>query len=101
MAMSSTNNAILKLTFLVIPFAILTGVLHDGQSGGVGGGGSYDLSGLVYGMLMFAFIVVWLIWMLISYSMSSTPEKRKMHLMLLLVGLAALIAAWFVTPRMF
>ena len=40
---------IIKLSVLVLPFCILTLVLHDGQSGDSIGGGGYDLSGLVYG----------------------------------------------------
>lgn len=89
------------MAFLVIPFGILTLILHDGQSGGSIGGGSYDLSGLVYGMLLFASIAVWMIWMLICYFISKTPLGRKMYLKLLLIGIIALVAAWFVTPRMF
>lgn len=101
MAIHSTNKAILKLSFLLIPFGILTAVLHDGQSSGGVGGGGYDLSGLVYGMAMFACIIVWMIWMLISYSISKTEIDQKWQLRLLAIGAIALVAAWFVTPRMF
>ncbi|TCD01396.1 hypothetical protein [Pedobacter psychroterrae] len=97
----NSTKFILKLSFLIVPFVILSLILHDGgTSGGVGGGG-YDLSGLVYGSLLFALIIIWLIWMLISYSISKTAADKKLHLRLLITGLVALIAAWFITPRMF
>ena len=97
----NSSKFILKLSFLAIPFAILSLILHDGStSGGVGGGG-YDLSGLVYGSLLFTVIVIWLIWMLISYSISKTAADKTLQLRLLIIGLIALIAAWFITPRMF
>lgn len=99
--MTGTGKFILKLSFLVIPFSILSLVLHDGSSGGSIGGGGYDLSGLVYGLMLFAVIIVWLLWMLVSYSLSKTALDKKLHLKLLLIGLIALIAAWFITPRMF
>lgn len=99
--MTATGKFILKLSFLVIPFSILSLVLHDGSSGGSIGGGGYDLSGLVYGLMLFAVIIVWLLWMLVSYSLSKTASDKKLHLKLLLTGLIALIAAWFITPRMF
>lgn len=99
--MTATGKFILKLSFLVIPFSILSLVLHDGSSGGSIGGGGYDLSGLVYGLMLFAVIIVWLLWMLVSYSLSKTASDKKLHLKLLLIGLIALIAAWFITPRMF
>lgn len=99
--MNTTRKFILKLSFLVIPFIILTLVLHDGQSGGTIGGGGYDLSGLVYGLMLFAIIGVWLIWMLIAYFISKTTTGKKLNLQLLLIGLVALVAAWFITPRMF
>jgi hypothetical protein len=99
--MSSTGKFILKLSFLVVPFLILSLVLHDGPSGASVGGGGYDLSGLVYGSMLFAVIMVWLMWMLISYSRSKTAIDKKLHLRLLMIGLTALIAAWFVTPKMF
>lgn len=100
--MSTTNKKlILRLTFLVVPFGILTLVLHDGQSGGQTGGGSYDLSGLVYGLALFACITVWMIWMLIAYFLSKTPLDRKMYFKLLLIGIMAFVAAYFVTPKMF
>ena len=99
--MTNSNKYILKLSFLIIPFAILSLILHDGgSSGGVGGGG-YDLSGLVYGLLLFIVITIWLVWMLISYLIAQTTESKKLHLRLLLIGLIAVIAAWFITPRMF
>lgn len=54
--MTSRRQFILKLSFLIIPFAILSLILRDeGTSGGVGGGGN-DLSGLVYGSALFAVI---------------------------------------------
>jgi len=76
-------------------------VLHDGGSGGGIGGGGYDLSGLVYGSLLFGCVLIWLLWMLVSYLTSKDIANRKLHLTLLLTGLAALVAAWFITPRMF
>jgi len=99
--MTSTNKFILKISFLVVPFIIFSLVLHDGGSGGSIGGGGYDLSGLVYGSMLFAVIIIWLIWMMISYSLSKTAIDKKLHFRLLIIGLIALIAAWFVTPRMF
>ncbi|WP_431292764.1 hypothetical protein [Pedobacter sp. P26] len=75
--MTSTNKFILKLSFLVVPFIIFSLVLYDGASGGSIGGGGYDLSGLVYGSMLFAVIVVWLIWMLISYSLSKTAIEKS------------------------
>jgi len=101
MANITSRKFILKLSFLVIPFVILSLVLHDGSSGGSIGGGGYDLSGLVYGSMLFAAIIMWMIWMLISYSISTTAMGKKLHLRLLLIGVIALIAAWFITPRMF
>ena len=99
--MTNNGKLILKLSFLIVPFAILSLILHEGgASGGIGGGG-YDLSGLVYGLLLFATVLVWLIWMLICYSISKTSIERKLHLILLMTGVAALLAAWFITPRMF
>jgi len=91
----------LKLSFLLVPFAILSLILHDGGAGDGIGGGGYDLSGLVYGSLLFALVIIWLIWMLISYSFGKTPEDKKLHLGLLLAGLLALVAAWFITQGMF
>ena len=99
--MTSTSKFILKLSFLVVPFIIFSLVLYDGGSGGSIGGGGYDLSGLVYGSMLFAVIIIWLIWMLIGYSLSKTAIDKKQHLRLLVIGLTALIAAWFVTPKMF
>lgn len=100
--MSNTNKKlIVRLAFLVIPFVILTLVLYDGQSGGQTGGGAYDLSGLVYGLVLFAYIAVWMIWMLIACFLSKTPIDRNMYLKLLLIGIIALVAAYFVTPQMF
>ncbi|ETZ22165.1 hypothetical protein [Pedobacter sp. V48] len=99
--MSSTSKFNFKLSFLVVSFTILSLVLHDGGSGGSIGGGGYDLSGLVYGLLLFVVIIIWLIWMLISYSISKTPIDKKLHLKLLFIGLVALIAVWFITPRIF
>ena len=99
--MSSTTKFILKLSSLIVPFVILSLILHDGgTSGGVGGGG-YDLSGLVYGSLLFAIIIVWQVWMLIGYAISKTPIDKKLHMRLLITGIIALIAAWLITPRMF
>ncbi|KFF10565.1 hypothetical protein N6B72_02430 [Chryseobacterium soli] len=97
----TTKKLMLRLAFLIVPFGILTLVLHDGQSGGQTGGGAYDLSGLVYGLALFACISVWMIWMLICYFISKTSLDRKMYLKLLLIGVIALVAAYFVTPRMF
>ncbi|TKC06094.1 hypothetical protein [Pedobacter frigoris] len=97
----NSTKFILKLFFLIVPFIILSLVLHDGGSGGSIGGGGYDLSGLVYGLLLFAVVIIWLIWMLISYSISKNATDKKLHLKLLLIGLTALVAAWFITPRMF
>jgi len=97
----TTKKLMLRLAFLIVPFGILTLVLHDGQSGGQTGGGAYDLSGLVYGLVLFAYITVWMIWMLICYFISKTSLDRKMYLKLLLIGVIALVAAYFVTPRMF
>ncbi|HKG07950.1 MAG TPA: hypothetical protein VKB19_15900 [Pedobacter sp.] len=99
--MSNTSKFILKLSFLAVPYGILTLILHDGGSGGSIGGGGYDLSGLVYGLMLFAVVIIWLLWMLISYLISKTDADKKLHLKLLLIGLIALVAAWFVTPRMF
>lgn len=102
MSMNKTNKKlILRLAFLVVPFVILTLVLHDGQSGGQTGGGAYDLSGLVYGLVLFACIAVWMLWMLIACFLSKTPLDRKMYLKLLLIGVTALVAAYFITPQMF
>lgn len=101
MAASSSTKFVLKISILLIPYIILSLILHDGgSSGGIGGGG-YDLSGLVYGLLLFAVTIIWLIWMSISYAVSKTGGGKKLHLRLLILGLIALIAAWFITPRMF
>ncbi|RCH54067.1 hypothetical protein DJ568_14375 [Mucilaginibacter hurinus] len=101
MAMSTTTKFILNLSFLVIPFAVLCVVLHEDDINGSIGGGSYDLSGLVYGLLLFAFIIIWLIWILICYFNSKSAVNRKLYGALLVIGLLTLIAAWFVTPDMF
>jgi hypothetical protein len=101
MATSSTSKFVLKITILLIPYIMLSLILHDGGSGGGVGGGGYDLSGLVYGLLLFTVTIVWLIWMGISYAVSKTAAGKKLHLRLLIIGLVALIAAWFITPRMF
>lgn len=101
MATNSTSKFVIKISILLIPYIILTFILHDGgSSGGVGGGG-YDLSGLVYGLLLFTVTGIWLIWMGISYLVSKNAEGKKLHLRLLILGMIALIAAWFITPRMF
>ncbi|RZM29527.1 MAG: hypothetical protein EOO88_04515 [Pedobacter sp.] len=97
----SSKKFFLKLSFLIIPFAILSLILHDGRSSGGVGGGGYDLSGLVYGLLLFTAIIIWLLWMLISYIISKTKIDKKMHMRLIIIGLIALVAAWFITPRMF
>lgn len=99
--MTNTNKFLIKLSFLIVPFAVFSLILLDGVSNGGIGGGGYDLSGLVYGSLLFATTIIWLIWMLISYSLSKTAADKKLHLKLLITGLIALIAAWFITPRMF
>lgn len=101
MAISSTSKFVLKISILLIPYIILSLILHDGGSGGGIGGGGYDLSGLVYGLLLFAVTIIWLIWMGISYVVSKTAAGKKLHLRLLIIGLIALIAAWFITPRVF
>jgi hypothetical protein len=101
MATSSTSKFVLKISILLIPYIMLSLILHDdGPGGGIGGGG-YDLSGLVYGLLLFAVTIIWLIWMGISYAVGKTAAGKKLHLRLLIIGLIALIAAWFITPRMF
>jgi len=97
----SNKKIIGKLAFLVIPFSIFTLILHDGGSGGHIGGGGYDLSGLVYGLALFACIGVWMIWMLICLLIKKTKSDRKIYLKLFLIGILALIAAYFITPRMF
>lgn len=101
MATSSTSKFVLKISILLIPYIILSLILHDGGSSGSIGGGGYDLSGLVYGLLLFAVTIIWLIWMGISYAVSKTAAGKKLHRSLLTIGLIALIAAWFITPRMF
>ena len=97
--MSSTSKLILKLSCLVIPYLVLSLVLHDTGSGGIGGGG-YDLSGLVYGSILFTVNIVWLIWMFISFANSKTAIDKKLHFRLLLIGSVMLVAAWFITPSM-
>ena len=98
--MTSRSQFILKISFLIIPFAILSLILHDGgTSGGVGGGG-YDLSGLVYGSALFAVIILWMIWMIIAFLISKTQTSKTLHLRLIIIGVIALISAWFITPTM-
>jgi Ca2+/Na+ antiporter len=99
--MNSVSRFIFKLSFLLVPFGILTLVLHDGGTGGGIGGGGYDLSGLVYGSILFACIMIWMLWMLISCLISKTTVDRKLYSLLLAVGLLALVVAWFITPSMF
>lgn len=95
-----TMNArylIIRILLLLIPYVILTFVvLNDGGSNSIGGGG-YDLSGLVYGTLLFAVIFVWLFWMVIEGFTSKDQSKHKALLPLLILGFIALIAAWFIT----
>lgn len=98
--MTMTTAFIIKLLCLVVPLTILTLILHSGgSSGGVGGGG-YDLSGLVYGSLLFAVITIWFLWMLIGYFNTKSADQNQ-QLVLLIIGLAAFVTAWFITPRMF
>jgi len=98
--MTITTGFIIKLLCLLVPFTILTLVLHSGgSSGGVGGGG-YDLSGLVYGGLLFAVVIIWFLWMLIGY-FNAKDAIQNQQLLLLIIGVAAFVAAWFITPRMF
>ncbi|MHA4894676.1 hypothetical protein ACXZ1K_07995 [Pedobacter sp. PWIIR3] len=99
--MTITTGFIIKLICLALPFTILTFILHDGSSSGGIGGGGYDLSGLVYGSLLFAVIIIWLLWMLISYSNAKDSNQSTQQLILTAIGVVALIAAWFITPRMF
>ena len=100
--MNHISRFILKLSFLVIPFAIFAAILLDDTDGGsVRGGGGYDLSGLVYGTLLFAYIIIWLMWMLISYLKNMPEANRKMNLWLVMVGLGSLVVAWLITPNMF
>lgn len=102
MSMSKTSKKlILRLAFLAVPFVILTLVVLDSQSGGQTGGGAYDLTGLIYGLVLFAWIAVWMLWMLVACLITKTPPDRNMYLKLFLIGIVALVAAYFVTPQMF
>lgn len=99
--MGINKRFILKLAFLIIPFVILTLILLDGTGGGGVGGGGYDLSGLVYGLALFACIGIWMLFILIGLLRSESEQERKSRLWLLALGCVALVSAWFITPRMF
>lgn len=99
--MTSNSKFILKLAILAVPYTVLSLVLHDGTSSGGIGGGSYDLSGMVYGLMLFAVTIIWLIWMSITYFITKTESNKKLHGRLIVIGLLALIATWFITPSMF
>ncbi|RZK78360.1 MAG: hypothetical protein EOO85_06530 [Pedobacter sp.] len=87
---------ILKLSILIVPYSILSLILLDeGEVNGIGGGG-YDLSGLVYGSLLFALIILWLIWVLIGYLRSEMAVDKQINRGLLILGAISLLAAWFI-----
>ncbi|KQR70192.1 hypothetical protein [Pedobacter sp. Leaf176] len=95
------RTIIIKLCFLIVPFIILALILLDnGGNGGVGGGG-YDLSGLVYGLALFAVIILWLTYILLGYLWVKTPAERKAQHLLTISGITALILAWIITSHMF
>lgn len=95
------HSIIIKLSFLLIPFVILSLILLDGSGGGGIGGGGYDLSGLVYGLALFAVVILWMVYILINYLWIKTTAERKVQHWLLLSGVIALALAWLITPRMF
>lgn len=95
--MRSIHKFLIKVAFLIVPFAILTIILLDDTGNGGIGGGGYDLSGLVYGSALFAVIILWMLVMLIGYFTAKTTANRKLQLWLLAVGAGTLLAAWLVT----
>lgn len=102
MSMSKTNKKLIsRLAFLIVPFVILAWVVLDSQSGGQTGGGAYDLSGLIYGLVLFVWIAFWIIWMLISCFLSKTPPERNMYFKLILLGIIGVVVAYFITHKMF
>lgn len=76
-------------------------ILYDKPSGKPIGGGGYDLSGTVYGLALFAYIGLWMFWMLIAGLVSKDPMNMKMYMRLILVGVLALLIAWVITPPIF
>ena len=95
------RSVIIRLFFLIVPFVVLSLILLDDNDGGGIGGGGYDLSGLVYGLALFASIILWMIYILFGYLWIKTVEERKAQHLLLISGIIALALAWIITPRMF
>lgn len=95
--MTETGKMILKLTVLIAPSIVVLCTLYGGPKGGGIGGGSYDLSELVYSGLLTVFIVGWNIWIAVSLSFAKTPAARLNNQILLAIGVLALIvtAVWF------
>ena len=95
------RRIIIRLLILIIPFVVLSLILLDDNDGGGIGGGGYDLSGLVYGLALFAVIILWMVYILSGYLWIKTAAERKAQHLLLISGIVALALAWIITPRMF
>jgi len=95
--MTETGKFIFKLIVLILPSIVVLCTLYTGPKGGGVGGGSYDLSELVYSGLLTVFIFGWNIWVLAALLMAKTPAAKLNNQILLAMGILALIAVatWF------
>lgn len=85
------KRTLVKSIFLIIP--ILLNVLYyldSHPSTGIGGG-SYDLSGFVYGWLTIIYLIIWLAYMLFTIEKRRADQAKKWHKILLTVGVITFI----------
>lgn len=88
----------IKLAVLIVPVVIFFCIpFVEGNSGGVGGGGNYDLSGLFYGFLILATIITWIIFILIhSIYYRHNQQNASDNKILLTVGIVSFIISYLI-----
>ena len=96
--MTKTGKTLFKLAILIVPGLTLFSTLYLGSKGDGAGGGSYDLSELVYSGLFTFFVICWNVWGLVSLTTAKTPADQRNDRILLLVGITTLIGStvWFI-----
>ena len=80
------KRTLFKSILLIIP--ILLNVMYyldSYETTGIGGG-SYDLSGFVYGWLTIIYLIIWLAYMLFTIEKRRADQAQKWHKILLIIG---------------
>jgi hypothetical protein len=95
--MTNTGKMVTKLIVLIIPAVILLFLLYGDKKGNGIGGGSYDLSEMVYSGLYSLYVLCWNLWIMVLLLMAKTAADKHSSQVLLIIGIITLIAAvvWF------